>query len=58
MRFYSDDALLRFLCALDEAEDRLHAVRAIFDEFGEYTGLLLNLTRTKVLMQGVRPWPS
>ena len=36
----------------------LHDVRAIFDEFGEYTGLWLNPTKTKVLMQGVGPWPS
>ena len=33
-------------------------MRAIFDEFGEYTGLRLNLTKTKVLMQGVGPWSS
>ena len=55
---YSDDALPRFPCASDKAEDRLHAVRAVFDEFGEYTGLSLNLFKTKILMQGVGPWPS
>ena len=33
-------------------------MRLIFDEFGEHTGLHLNLTKTKVLIQGVGPWPS
>ena len=40
---YSEYALRCFPCASDEAEDRLHAVRAIFDEFGGYTCLRLNL---------------
>ena len=36
----------------------LLSVRAAFAEFGQYAGLRLNLTKTKVLLQGVGPWAA
>ena len=53
MWLFSDDELLRLACASVETVDLLIAVRRVFSEFGEYTGL--HLSETKVLMQGMGP---
>ena len=29
-----------------------------FSDFGDYSGLRLNLRKTKLLIQGMGPWPS
>ena len=54
---YSDDVLLRFACGAVEVEDLLASVREVFTEFGKVLTLRLNLSNTKVLMQGMGPWP-
>ena len=54
---YSDDALLGFDCASSaNNENLLYEVCSFFVEFGQYTGLCLNLSKTKALLQGVGPW--
>ena len=47
---YSDDALLCLACPWEELDARLHAVLHDFLEFGDFTGLRLNLGKTKALV--------
>ena len=56
---HSDDAFLRFCCeSLSNMEELLSEVCSFFVEFGQYTSLNLNLTKTRALLQGMGPWPE
>ena len=54
---YSDDAMLRISCSWTILTQTVQSVLDDFSEFGAFTGLCLNLHKTKVLLQGVGPWP-
>ena len=50
---YSDDALIRLLRPGAVLETDLQSLLAEFEAFGEYTGLCLNLEKTRLLLQGL-----